>query len=874
MEAPGLAYRKIDLHVHTPASKCFEESSVTPEDIVRKAREEGLDAIAITDHNTAEWIDKVKEASKGRLIVFPGIEISATGGKNGTIHIIGIFEQSKTTKDVENLLGALHIKADRYGKEEAFTKFSPSQVIDKIHEHGGFPILAHANSSHGVINDMTGNPRVEIIQNQGLIAAEATDVEDKDKRENGKRVIDFLNGKDQCYRRKLAVYQASDSHSLDQIGSRYTYFKLEEISFEGLRQCFCDPDVRIKQRNELEMKKFPKIVSMKVSQGFLKNQEVCFHEGLNCIIGGKGVGKSLIIEFLRFAIDQPSRDESVFEDYKEKLEKRLELLGTVTVDFELESGDRYQIMRKYDRINDEIQCINLSTNESYNGNLSDLFPVLAYSQNEIIKIAEDEQAQLRLIDLFIDSSSFERDILRLSQQLEQKDRELAKSINASSVVTSYQIEFSTIKEQLNNIDKSLKNELFDEIKLWEKKKVTIDKIFSSLDDLIAHIDQSIFVLTSGMMEYSADNELSDDPLIMKAENLCHDSYSKISNLMRNAKSLVTQDKRELSKISDEFGSGFKKKQEEYEEMLKQAGGDERELESKRRDLLRKKQEVEQEMERYTRDSNRLDEIKNRRNRLLDQLDEVYNKYYEVRKQEYDNLTAQSNGKLRLELFHAVYRGRFKDELLSLRKGSRIREADIERISQNLMPRELVDTIIDGDVDSLAEKADIAKENAKKLIDTLNSLEDFEEVLALSHKAYPGDLPSIKFRKEDGDYYTLRELSVGQKCTALLIVALSEGTRPIIIDQPEDSLDIPSVYEDVVSKLRSGKERRQFILTTHNSSVGVASDSDMFIILRSTATQGNVECYGAIDRQEVRLEVIKHLEGGQDPYELKKRKYNI
>ena len=95
MKVPGLVYRKIDLHIHTLGSKCFKDKSVAPEDIVKKAKREELDAIAITDHNTAEWIDKVKEASKGKLIVFPGVEISATGGKSGTIHVIGIFEQSK-----------------------------------------------------------------------------------------------------------------------------------------------------------------------------------------------------------------------------------------------------------------------------------------------------------------------------------------------------------------------------------------------------------------------------------------------------------------------------------------------------------------------------------------------------------------------------------------------------------------------------------------------------------------------------------------------------------------------------------------------------------------------------------------------------------
>ncbi len=104
---PGLVYRKIDLHIHTPVSKCFDNKSVTPEDIINKALSKGLDAIAITDHNTGECVDNIKEASKNKLVVFPGVEISATGGKDGTVHIIGIFEQSKTTKDIENLLGDL-----------------------------------------------------------------------------------------------------------------------------------------------------------------------------------------------------------------------------------------------------------------------------------------------------------------------------------------------------------------------------------------------------------------------------------------------------------------------------------------------------------------------------------------------------------------------------------------------------------------------------------------------------------------------------------------------------------------------------------------------------------------------------------------------
>ena len=161
-----------------------------------------------------------------------------------------------------------------------------------------------------------------------------------------------------------------------------------------------------------------------------------------------------------------------------------------------------------------------------------------------------------------------------------------------------------------------------------------------------------------------------------------------------------------------------------------------------------------------------------------------------------------------------------------------------------------------------------------MIEKLWSADDFTEVLALQHNCYPSDVPSIRFRKEGGVYDDLTELSIGQKCTALLIIALCDGTMPVVIDQPEDALDIISVWEDIAKKLRRGKNSRQFILTTHNSSVAVASDSDQFIVLKAGATSGRIVASGAIDRPEVKKAVIDHLEGGEDPYILRSKKYNI
>jgi hypothetical protein len=95
-----------------------------------------------------------------------------------------------------------------------------------------------------------------------------------------------------------------------------------------------------------------------------------------------------------------------------------------------------------------------------------------------------------------------------------------------------------------------------------------------------------------------------------------------------------------------------------------------------------------------------------------------------------------------------------------------------------------------------------------------------------------------------------------------------------VDQPEDSLDLRTIWDDLCTKLRGAKDRRQFIFTTHNSSVAVASDSDKFTILQATADHGTVVFSGSMNAAKMKAEVISYLEGGKSPYFLKRQKYNI
>lgn len=78
----GTRWYKCDLHLHTVASKCFQDQTVTAEQWVDRAIEQGLNCVAITDHNTGASIDAFKEAAKDKnLTVFPGVEITCDSAK-------------------------------------------------------------------------------------------------------------------------------------------------------------------------------------------------------------------------------------------------------------------------------------------------------------------------------------------------------------------------------------------------------------------------------------------------------------------------------------------------------------------------------------------------------------------------------------------------------------------------------------------------------------------------------------------------------------------------------------------------------------------------------------------------------------------------
>lgn len=127
---------------------------------------------------------------------------------------------------------------------------------------------------------------------------------------------------------------------------------------------------------------------------------------------------------------------------------------------------------------------------------------------------------------------------------------------------------------------------------------------------------------------------------------------------------------------------------------------------------------------------------------------------------------------------------------------------------------------------------------------------------------------------DGKPRSIFELSIGQKCTAILTLLLVESDIPLIVDQPEDSLDNKSIYEQVVKLLRQEKEQRQFVIATHNANIPVLGDAELILALEAEEERGWVEQHDAIDNTKVQEAVKKILEGGNEAFERRREKYGF
>lgn len=123
--------KSIDLHTHTH----YSDGGLSPTELVKAAKETGLSAIAITDHDTLKGIPEAIQAGKKyNLEVVPGIEFS-TDYKDNDLHLLGYYTDLDYPK-LKEQVGLLRGDREEQAKRmvENFQKIGYKLDFDQIRE--------------------------------------------------------------------------------------------------------------------------------------------------------------------------------------------------------------------------------------------------------------------------------------------------------------------------------------------------------------------------------------------------------------------------------------------------------------------------------------------------------------------------------------------------------------------------------------------------------------------------------------------------------------------------------------------------------------------------------------------------------------------
>jgi ABC-type lipoprotein export system ATPase subunit len=905
--AKGLWYRNIDLHVHTPASNCFLDKTITPEAIIQQAISVGLNAIAITDHNTATWIDRIKVAAKGtKLTVFPGVEITVEPG----VHVLAIFPEDRTGNHITDLLAELGLGADtRDNPNAVVTSLGIQGVLAKIEDNGALAVLAHIDAKKGVWNELKGSGQtlVQLWNSEKFAAAEIV----------GDKLPPELTRDPFQYR--PAFYWASDNpdkadptkHSIQGIGNRFSRFKLDDpISWEGLRHCFQDPDVRI-QRGEKGAINFkhPVLERITIDGGFLTGLDInLLTPNLNAIIGGRGTGKSSLLELIRYAFDIDAKTEANGRQAKEMINsERIFPPGSlITIYFTLTDGTKYRVER---RAKQQPMVYRVDGEEPIDVKPSELCPLQVYGQKEIYEISKNPSFQLNLLDNYIADDlkplkQQEIEILRLLRDNAVEILHLDEDIASAQEWLS---RLGGIKEELRRMERNDFVKKIEQKKFYDQEQHLINQTEGELEHLLDDID--------GFIE---THHLDADQLVQSSLELPnHDLFETLSQLLKAIDFDLTKSLHQLStRVAKKWSeanpqrtgwkTAYETQERTYQELLKEFQGSEDA--DRYIQLLKRKTELQERDREVKRQKSKVVNLHLTRDQLLNQLRTIRRNKYDIRSTKAEELTKALNKKVRITVYPQGNREPYKEYLQGLLSGLNVRnpyKEDLAQAEAEIPEREPQrPTTINGETTYLVpriphyfdpidlahaisieqtrsdEGESILKNNFKIDSDgmlrniaglTQNQLYELE-----THEIE--DLPIIELQLASGDlgYRELGTLSVGQRCTALLSLVLLESPAPLVIDQPEDDLDNQFIFDQIVATLRSEKEKRQFIIATHNANIPVSGDAELIIVLHADVSHGAIkeDGMGSIDNEAIKQSVELLLEGGEAAFKIRKEKYGI
>lgn len=600
------------------------------------------------------------------------------------------------------------------------------------------------------------------------------------------------------------------------------------------------------------------IESIRVEGGTLDGFRQSLSSGLNVLIGGRGTGKSSVIELIRFCLGAPSSSDAIGKD---ALEHALGVLGDGKVVITLTNGS------------DRIEVSRIATDSDDNCPL-EVSPPLVFSQKEVEQIGARSQSRMRLVEGFIagrGAVAAKRGPLH------------ARIKSASTEIRSLLVEVADIAEKLLALPKLQVRlaELQRQGAAQRARSAELDGLRKQLDELTPLI--SAASVRAGSIGRSAEDlsEWTDDLDLVVGRQPSLESWPAqamtLDQLQPHRKRLETAHER-LTAIIAEYRSVI-----DDLELLRRESSDEKSvLEAKGREVRQKIEEQQKGasvLDRQIADLSqeiaalsaladlraerlgRIDRLHAQRQSALDEMHAHNVALTAGRENTAARLTAGLAPSIRVTVKPLADYRAYVSVLNGALRGSGLRYRELaDRIAETFSPQEIAVLAERGDVSVISKSLEINEERALRLAEGLRGDAGAELLVTeVGDEVVIELLDGTSFKSTDF-------LSMGQRCTAVLPIILQHNERIIVLDQPEDHLDNAFVVGTLVKAIRTRGGAAQTIIATHNPNIPVLGGADFVVHLESDGDRCFVQVAGALEDVAVVNSITNIMEGGREAFQ--------
>ncbi|GAA8708052.1 PHP-associated domain-containing protein [Helicobacter pylori] len=858
----GSSWHKWDLHVHTPYTHLDKAYQCSEEDFIQKLCASEINCIGLTNYfkfNEKEFALKEKIEKRG-IKVFYNLEVRLDykNNKNEFLDFHIIFLDEILSDNIKRFLSDMKATIDGTEKRLAdlekddFNKavVNFDQLLECLEEESlnlmGKYLLGFLSRGHGSIECefLEKGGRNETIYKKVIDKSHFL-IHSSDNQKNLKE------DRKSWLKYNKPLLQSSDAHKEDSIGKKYTWIKAEK-TFEGLKQIIYEPETRVSIDEEKSQDPLHKIDCVRLCfDGGVKitnekgdapfcyagfDQKLYFSPNFTCVIGGRGSGKSTLLQLIASKL----YDKSLVKGLKhETIQKCIEIQPDTDIVDSVEYLAQNEVEEFATNVSKFTEAIFNRIDSKSSGNLKEL-------ENQIIEN----------IKKFDEQITYWQEKTKLEEQLKNREKERKKSQNIIDTFTDE--DYLDKREKLQENHKAL-------IDLKQSKEV----VLTFIEKLKRVVN---FESKENMEEKNSYNKVYNQ----LKQNICKE-LEEIDKNIKNG--CFDSDDKNIEKLEvkqqalrQEIGEFLKEKGVIDENIgdLERANCQLADIEKEITDLKRKIEEITNKIKGFSWEDIDKD-IENFENQIEEKLKEINSVFKEISKNHKEEVKPIT---IKYRLDEYIFEGVFEDFDKWVDKGFNTQKHQ-SKIKEYLKKIELKNITGMQHAEFIEELDGLIDNKKAAFYETMKDIFNREihfqiyQILILKHLR---NVEKYKIFEVRYDKRALNETSFGQKCTAVLVVLLSLGNNPIIIDEPEAHLDSALIANYLVTLIKKQKQKRQIIFATHNANFVLNADAEQIIQLKNENNKIVVQSF-MIESDKYKKDLLK-LEGGEKAFKDRERKYGI